>query len=487
MSNIVNKNQSNLDAALFRLNLDRSSHMSLQAQLISALRTLLNETQAPSGLRLPSSRVLSLELSVSRTTVVGAYDQLISEGYLHTKMGGGTYVADQIPHLAPPVRTSNDRPEPLQAWVPFQSGIPDQSLFPHRLWSRHIEKAWAKPDSALLGKPDPFGWYPLRQAISNHLSAWRELDCRPEQVLVTSGASEAFEIIFRGVHRSDAHAAIEDPGWHTLRHVLGSLGAQVHPIRIDEHGFDADKITGAASVAIVTPSRHYPTGISMPMPRRTALLAWAARTNALIIEDDYDSEFRYQGHPLPSLAGLDGLKRSIYLGSFSKLLSPALRLGYLVLPDALISSAQDYLAQFGSRASLVPQPALATFMESGEFAVHLRRMRRTYARRQAHLIAELQESASLIDVAPDPSGMHICASLLPSLRHHATDKLISNTARGKGLHVKALSSHCILPDPPQGLVLGYAAFDEKIISTAAHKLNQLLTELAKANGSNARG
>ena len=487
MSNNKKNTQSNLDAILFRLTLDPTSRLSLQAQLISALRALLSEGQTPSGLRLPSSRVLSQELSVSRTTVVSAYDQLISEGYLYTKTGGGTFVADQLPHLAPPPPAARDRPEPPQSWVPFQSGIPDQSLFPHRLWSRHLENAWAKPDRALLGKPHPFGWFPLRQAISNHLSAWRSLNCRPEQVVVTSGASEAFEIIFRSIHKASAYAAFEDPGWHTLRHGLGALGAKGQPIRIDAQGFDAKQIEDAVSVAIVTPSRHYPTGISMPMNRRTALLAWAAQRNALIIEDDYDSEFRYHGHPLPSLAGLDGLKRTIYLGSFSKLLSPALRIGYLVLPEALIAPARTYLAQYGARASLVPQPALATFMESGEFAIHLRRMRRTYARRQSHLVEALSRSADLIDVSADPSGMHICAALLPGLQRQTTDQMIATVARDKGLQVKALSSHCVLPDPPQGLVLGYAAFDEKALSAAAQKLNQVLREFALAKSSSARG
>ncbi|WP_187430189.1 HTH-type transcriptional regulatory protein GabR (plasmid) [Roseobacter fucihabitans] len=479
MSNTIKKRQSNFDAALFRLVLDRTSSHSLQAQLINALRDLLVEEQQSSGIRLPSSRLLSQELSVSRTTVVGAYDQLISEGYLRTKTGGGTFAADQLPHLAPPRVTVTQRLKPPQEWRPFQSGIPDQSLFPHRHWARHIERAWATPDRELLAKPDPFGWYPLRQAISTHLSTWRKLECRPEQVLITSGAFEAFDLIFRGLQGPNSHAATEDPGWYTLRSVLGSVGTKTQPIRIDAEGFDAGKIAGSASVAVVTPSRHYPTGISMPMSRRSSLLAWAEEKNALIVEDDYDSEFRYQGHPLPSLAGLDGLKRSIYLGSFSKLLSPALRLGYLVLPEKLLSKTEEYICQFGTRASLIPQPALATFMESGEFAVHLRRMRRTYAKRQRHLKSELADSADLLDLTSDPSGMHLCATLLPKLRGHVTDETIANVAKGEGLQLRALSSHCVLPAPPQGLLLGYAAFNEEALSSAAMKLNQILTQLSQ--------
>jgi GntR family transcriptional regulator/MocR family aminotransferase len=171
-------------------------------------------------------------------------------------------------------------------------------------------------------------------------------------------------------------------------------------VRIDKDGLDAERIPEDVSAAIVTPSRHYPTGTSMPFARRLALLDWARQNRTLIIEDDYDSEFRYQGQPLPSLSGLDGLQNTVYLGSFSKLLKPALRLGYMVVPEILIPPAQDYLSLTGSRASLTPQPALADFMDSGDFATHLRRMRRTYAKRQARLIADLADVAEFIEVTP---------------------------------------------------------------------------------------
>ncbi|MGJ8626395.1 MAG: PLP-dependent aminotransferase family protein [Sulfitobacter sp.] len=477
MSNTDKKLQSNLDLILFSLILDRALHESLLIQLTGALRDLLQGSRNYSGARLPASRVLAQELSVSRTTIVGAYDQLISEGYLKTKVGGGTFVADQLPHLTAPVGNTSAQSEPPQAWLPFHSGVPDQTLFPHRIWSKHIERAWAKPHNDLLRRPDPFGWYPLRQAISEHLSVWRKLECRPEQVLITSGASEAIEIIFRSLLGPDQTAAVEDPGWPTMRDVLGTVGADIQPVRIDNKGLDPKNISGPASVAIVTPSRHYPTGISMPLSRRMALLEWAERRNALIIEDDYDSEFRYQGHPLPSLVGLDKLERSIYLGSFSKLLSPALRLGYLVLPERVLSVANAHMTRFGSRASLIPQPALATFMDSGEFAIHLRRMRRTYAKRQSHLISELSGCTDLLDISPDPSGMHICAPLLPKLSHVTTDKGIVDAAMNEGIHLRALSSHCVLPKAPQGLLLGFASFDESALSEAGQRLRRLLLKL----------
>lgn len=478
MSNIDKKIQTNLDLVLFSLTLDRTLRESLQSQLTGALRSLFRGSPKFSRTRLPATRALAQELSVSRTTVVCAYDQLISEGYLKTKVGGGTFVADQLPHLTEPTQRAAAPSEAPQAWMPFHPGVPDQTLFPHRAWSKHIERAWSTPHDDLLGRPDPFGWYPLRHAISAHLSVWRKLDCRPEQVVITSGASEAFEIIFRGLLDAEQTAVIEDPGWPIMRDVLAAVGAHVLPVRIDDQGLDPEQITAPASVAIVTPSRHYPTGIPMTLSRRMALLEWAKHQNALVVEDDYDSEFRYQGQPLPSLGGLDNLERSIYLGSFSKLLSPALRIGYLVLPERLLAQAKAYLARFGSRASLIPQPALATFMDSGEFAIHLRRMRRIYAKRQSHLVSDLTGCADLLHVSPDPSGMHICAPLRPKLRHVFTDKAIADAAKKEGLHLRALSVHCVLPEPPKGLILGFAAFDERTLSNATQKLTKLLRGLS---------
>lgn len=478
MSNTSKENKSNFEIAIFGLLLDRAHPQSLQRQLTTALRNLLLAGQGFSGARLPASRLLAQELSVSRTTIVSAYDQLISEGYLRTKTGGGTFVADHLPHLNSPPGPTIASPEPLQDWLPFHPGVPDQTLFPHRIWARHLERAWAKPTTDLLARPDPFGLHSLRQAIAAHLGAWRKLECRPEQIMITSGATEAFDIVFQGLLEPAQTVAIEDPGWPVMRHVLSANGAQASPVRIDRDGLDASQITGSASVAIVTPSRHYPTGIAMPLTRRMALLDWAKQTSALVIEDDYDSEFRYQGHPLPSLAGLDHLQRSIYLGSFSKLLSPALRIGYLVLPENLVAKARAYVTRFGARASLVPQPALATFMDSGEFAVHLRRMRRTYAKRQHCLISEFNQCSDLLEVQPDPSGMHICASLGPRLREKISDQDVVTAAKVHGLHLRALSSHCTLSTPPQGLILGYAAFDETLLKTAAQRLVQLLRSLA---------
>lgn len=477
MANIKKNTKSNLDVALFGISLDQHAAETLQAQLIDALRAIILADPAHAGLRLPASRRLAEELSVSRTTVQTAYDQLLSEGYLSTRQGSGTFVASNLPHLSlPPIRRVHERP-PLQPWRPFDSGIPDASLFPHRIWARHLEKAWHAPETDLLARPDPFGWHPLREAISDHLSAWRGLQCHPEQVVITSGAWEAFEIIFRGLLNQHASIALEDPAWPTLRKMLATTGITARSLRIDDQGLNPAQIPKDTSAVIVTPSRHYPTGVTMPLARRAKLLDWATQQNGLIIEDDYDSEFRYKGQPLPSLCGLDGLHHSIYMGSFSKLLSPVLRIGYLVLPETYLPLAQKHLKQVGPRASLIPQPALATFMNSGEFAVHLRRMRRIYAKRQHHLISELSQADDLLHVEPDPSGMHIYVRLRPKLARKTTDTKIEKLGRRDGLTLRALSPHSVLPNPPQGLLLGYAAFDELALTEAAGKLIEILSQI----------
>ncbi|WGT49197.1 PLP-dependent aminotransferase family protein [Thioclava nitratireducens] len=479
MSSFVKMQQSNLNTALFGLSLDRNSGLPLHAQLTHVLREMLRADPAAAGERLPPSRALAEELSVSRMTVTTAYDQLIAEGYLSTRPGGGTYVAEDLPHLVPPTprkasRAAQGASPP--AWLPFQPGLPDQALFPQRLWARHLERAWRTPDPTLLDRPDPFGWPPLRLAIRDHLAAWRGLDCAPEQVVITGGAWDGFDLIARSAIAPGGPIATEDPGWATMGHVLASSGLNEHPVRIDAEGLDPVHLPTGTRAVIITPSRHFPTGAAMPLTRRLTLLDWARAHDALIVEDDYDSEFRYRGQPLPALAGLDGLQRVIYMGSFSKLLSPALRIGYLVLPERLVGPMRAAIDATGPRVSMVPQPALASFMASGEFATHLRRMRRHYAKRQRHLLTALTGLDEYLRLQPDPSGMHLCAGLGPALVP-AGDRAISERAKAAGLTLRALSSHARLPDPPQGVLLGYAGFDEPTLSAAAEKLRALLTSI----------
>lgn len=474
MSNFETFSRANLHRDLFAISLDASLKMSLQAQLLDTLRRIVSKSPHLVGARLPASRTLASELSISRTTVQAVYDQMISEGYLVTRQGSGTFIASEITHLSQPQPIPRPAGPTTAQWRPFQTGLPDQTLLPHRQWARHLERAWRNPAPALLTRPDPLGWYPLREAISDHLTAWRHLPCDPGQVVITSGAREAFEVIFHGLLGGGKQVAVEDPCWPKLHTILADTGNSARPVRIDQDGLDVDRIPQGTHATIVTPSRHYPTGVSLPLSRRVALLDWARQTGAVVIEDDYDSEFRYRGQPLPSLSGLDGLNNTIYLGSFSKLVSPALRIGYLVVPKHHLHNTLAYLHRAGPRASLIPQPALAAFMNSGEFAMHLRRMRRVYARRQGHLLDALSPVENLLDLQPDSSGMHLCLSPKAPLIDRLSDLEISRRAERNGLRVSALSAHCVLPEKLQGLLLGYAAFDEDTLSDATDRLITIL-------------
>ena len=481
MSNLSDISKANFQRALYGLSLAPDQKSSLQAQLIEALRDIIASSPTVAGARLPASRVLAQELSISRTTVQAAYDQLISEGIFIARQGSGTFVANEISHLAtrpPNAKRAIARVEP-QPIRPFQIGLPDLSLMPHKQWAAHLERAWNDPEPCLLATPDPLGWYPLREAIADHLDAWRGLLCEPEQIVITSGAREAFELVFTGLFGGDRDVALEDPCWPKLRSALSDTGSTAHSIRVGPEGLEANNIPAQANAVVVSPSRHYPTGTSLPLARRAALLDWARQTGGLVLEDDYDSEFRYRGQPLPSLSGLDGLQHTVYLGSFSKLISPSLRIGYIVVPLEHLPAVRSYIENVGARASLVPQPALASFMHSGEFAIHLRRMRRIYGARQKHLLAALAPVSDLLDLKADPSGMHLCVGLTAKLCQATTDVEISTAARADGLQVEALSSFGVLPDPPEGLLFGYAAFDETALSNAALSLMGILRSFSR--------
>lgn len=473
MTSFMNSEQTNLQAALFGLGLDRAAPAPLHQQLTEALRQMILSGRAAPGTRLPASRQLARDLSVSRQTTLTALDQLLAEGYLETRPGAGTYVARDLPHLAPPPApapiATPTAPIPAR---PFHPGAPDMAQFPHAVWARHLDRAWRRPAPELLALPDPFGWPPLRAAIAAHLAAWRGLDRPGAQVMITSGATETFELLARALFRPGHGVLVESPGYGPMRSALTRAGLAITRMAVDDDGAILPDGARACGV-IVTPSRHYPMGMTLPLARRLALIDWARRTNAWVIEDDYDSEFRYTGAPLPPLAALDA-ERVVYVGSFSKLLSPALRLGYAVLPQALLAPLRAALAETGPRASLIPQPALASFMESGEFATHLRRMRRLYGQRQAVLRAALARALpEHLIAAPDPAGMHLLCRPGPALEQ-VPDTEIAAIARDAGITLRALSAYWPDGDGPQGLVLGYAGFEPEALEAAVLRLADVL-------------
>lgn len=433
--------------------------------------------QLESGDRLPASRVLAEELSVSRLTVVTAYDQLVSEGYLVGRRGAGMYIAPDLAGLPRPPSGPKDRTLPVPERVrPFDSAVPDADGFPHRQWARLFDLIWRKPDPALLGRPDPLGWGPLRTAIAQHLQDWRGIDCAPTQIVVTSGLGEALDLISRGVLPAGGAVAVEEPGHGALRAALHDNGMQVVPIPVDNDGFDPGLVGAKIRAVAVTPSRQFPLGMTLPLARRLRLLQWARETGGWVIEDDYDGEYRYRGQPLPAMMSLDDAGRVLYAGSFSKVMFQGLRLAYLVLPEALVDPVRAEMERSGARAAIPAQPVLARFMEDGTFATHLRRMRRLYAHRQKALVQTLERDChGLLEAEEGPAGMHIVATMSPSLRARMNDVEASRKCREAGVTARPLSAFFAGSPTRQGVVLGFAGFSDAQMQVAAKAMRQALS------------
>jgi GntR family transcriptional regulator/MocR family aminotransferase len=476
--------QSTSSAALLSISLDRNLKEPLHAQLAGHLRRLILDRRFEAAERLPSSRMLADELSISRVTVTTAFDQLISEGYAEGRQGSGVYVAADLPGYT----FSSDRgshgaidddglPVPKLP-IPFETSVPDLQNFPHREWARIVDQVWRSPEPSLLAKPDLFGWGPLRRAIASHLNDWRGVQCAPSQIVITSGLVEAVELTTKAALAAGDTVMVEDPGHRVLRNALLANRLVCKPVPVDENGFNIQasaKLCRNARAVFVTPSRQYPLGMTLPLARRLELLEWAARTKGLIIEDDFDSEYRYVGQPLPALMSLDDQECVIYVGSFSKVLLPTLRLGFVVFPKRLISNARDVMGSTGPRTSFLAQPPLQQFIETGGFATHIRRMRRLYAQRQKTLVAALQHHAKgLLRIEPASGGMHIVAELAPKLVDKMTDIEVAERINAVGISVSALSTYFAGRPTQQGLVLGYAGFDEDSIQSSAVQLANAL-------------
>ncbi len=485
MTSFVKMKQSSSDAALLALTLDREADEPLHVQLTQGLRERILSGRIAPGAKLPSSRQFAAELGVSRVTIVSAIDQLVSEGYAEGRHGSGVYVNADLPEevlQAAPVKSEITLDEPLpgsEPMRPFQPAAPDLELFPHTEWAKLMERIWRAPERRLLANADPLGWGPLRVAIARHLNQWRGINCSPRQIIVTSGAAEAIDLLARGTLRGGDRVYMEDPGYRVLRRALMLAGLSPVPVPVDHNGFNVARATATdpgARAAVVTPSRHYPLGMTMPLARRLELIGWARQHDGLVIEDDYDSEYRYQGRPLPAMMSLEeGADRVIYIGSFSKVMWPSLRLGFMAVPGRLVDDLTEVVSASGPRASLVAQPVLTRFLEDGSLAAHIRRMRRIYAHRQQVLLAAAAHHLEgLLDIAPAPAGMHLIAGLSPAIAARMDDCEASGRAANAGITAFPLSAYYAGSSPRQGLVLGYAGFKDEAIEAAVETLSSVL-------------
>jgi GntR family transcriptional regulator/MocR family aminotransferase len=485
-------------ASQILVRLDPRAREPLQGQLCAGLRRAIRDGVLGPGTRLPSSRALAADLRISRTTAVLAFDQLVAEGVLTTRPGGGTFVAPRPGHDRQPPATpaTIDVPAtphpPLSrrgaalattprtalklggAPRPFRIGTPALDRVPLAAWTRLVTRRLKRITLGELDYRDPAGEPGLREAIAGHVRRVRGAVCTADQVIVVAGAQHGLELTCRILLDPGDRAWLEEPGYTGARAALLGAGARVVSIPVDADGIDvAAGVRRAphARLAYVTPSHQYPMGVPLTLARRQALLAWARRASAWIVEDDYDCGYDYGSRPMPCLQGLDAGGRVIYVGSFSKTLFPALRLGYLIVPADLREAAVAARRASDVHPPILEQGVLADLMASGAFERHLRRMRGEYKRRLAALTAAAaRHGKGLLTLRPVTTGLHAVADLHGGV----DDQAVFREAVARGLELMPLSAYAFDPrrTAVQGLVLGFASvpgdrFDAAMSTLAA--------------------
>lgn len=487
-------------AVLTLVAVDRLSRVPLFRQLEDQLRNAILAGSLPGGTRLPSSRMLAAELEISRPTVVLVLERLVGEGFLEARHGAGTFVTRMIPQhlprLMPTALTEQamagggpDAPRLSQAGArfaamdanigtsearPFLPNAPAYDKFPFGLWQTCANRQARQSFRAGMGYADPAGYAPLRRAIADYLAMHRGDRCDPEQIVITPGGHTAFMIATLLLTDPGDRLLFEDPGPVIARNLFESLDRRIVSVPVDAEGMDFEAaVHGVARLrmAFTMPSRHHPLGRTLSLARRLRLLDWAQASAAWIIEDDYDSEFRYTGRPLPSMRSIDASGRVLYVGTFSKALFPALRVGYFVLPPALVQVFRNAMALMFRSVPLETQMVLADFITQGHFATHLRRMRELYMQRRRDFIetaAEVSDGRFQID-SPD-SGMNVIAWLPEGV----DDSRIHAKAQDMGIHCYPLSDYCVRPYPRSALILGFTCVQSHLLRPGLQALAQVI-------------
>lgn len=490
------------------IQLDNPSSVPLHRQLYNWLRQAIFSGQLSPGQRLPSTRNLASQLGISRNTVSNAYDQLVAEGYIEGQVGHGTRVVEIAPqgdsfsHTAasrkskpgirnspeglggpilstvePPVLLPYANRQGLPRPVAFQGGLPALDQFPYKLWAKIVARCARNSLPAFSNYQNSAGYLPLREAIAAYLGFSRGVRCQADQILIVPGSQAGLALTARIFAKPGDLVWVEDPGYFGAYDALQNAGLQLSPIPVERDGLAVEQAQARfpqARLAVVTPSHQFPMGVTLSLSKRVALLEWARKNQGWIFEDDYDSEFRFSGRPLEALQGLDRAERVIYSGTFSKVLFPALRQGYLVLPPALVDTFVTTARISIGSIPILEQMALADFMLMGHFARHTQRMQRLYQARRDALIAALSDRlGDILEIHVPEAGMHLTAMLPPGL----DDALVSQKALEVDLEVMPLSKLSLTPRQQGGLMLGFAAVNEEAIRAGVEQLAGIIHSL----------
>jgi GntR family transcriptional regulator / MocR family aminotransferase len=467
-------------ALLLAIDIDHGSGKPIGTQLYAGLRELMLSGALSAGDRLPATRTLARELGLSRTTVIDAFERLIAEGLVETRVGSGTFVSDAFnvdrplqqpyrghidpkrgkPRLSRAMGSALDRFSVRQrlphSACPFVTALPAFDAFPMAQWARLSAKHWRNHRSEVMGYGEPCGYVQLRRAIATHLRLNRGIACETEQIFITGGAQQAFHLIGSVLLDPGDRVWFENPGAIGARNSLIACGAELIPVPVDREGLRIEeglRLSPDFRLAFVTPSHQQPLGHIMSLERRFAILHAADRAGAWIIEDDYDGEFFFGRRPLPTLKSVDHTGLVIYVGTFSKSLFPALRLGFMLVPPALVDSFERVSAAFVHGVPSSLQAVVAEFLNEGHFATHIRRMRRTYGERHAALLeAARRELGDLMEVVAADSGLHTVAHLA----HCLDEAAVAAAAEKQGIIVAPIRRYSIVPTGLNGLVLGFA-------------------------------
>ena len=477
----------------------------LYAQVFRALRESIVQGRLAAGERLPSSRALARDAALSRNTILQAYERLIEEGYAVAREGAGTFVVDEPPdaggfdrnaspadpvRAARPARLSSQAERLLAAWGPhrpswrferprlrydFRYGEPRYEDFPLPTWSRLLEASARSISRDDLGYGDPAGDARLRAALASYLTRSRGVQCEPDDVLVVHGTQQAIDLAARVLVDPGQCVAIEEPGYRGFQIAFDTVGAEIRPAAVDAQGLDVDALGSDVSLVCLTPSHQFPTGAVLPMERRLRLLEWAERVDAYLLEDDYDSEYNFEGPPVESLQGLDRTGRVIYTGTLSKVMFPSLRIGFVVPPRELLPAFRAAKVMADTGGSGIEQRAMAAFIEEGHFDAHLRRSRTRNARRREVLLETLRETlGDRVRITGANAGLHV----MLWLRDRTRDEVPAIRRRAREHEVGVYPADPTFLQPPDDAVilLGYGALDDDSIREGIRRLAVVLDE-----------